>query len=641
MKENPIYTYKTDGYYNVCLTTINTHDVSNINCKEIGIGVTGSNNCSIDFYFITVGDSMVKFSEASYGSPDKFKWDFGDGKQSAERNPQNFYRNSGYYPVSLQIENTATGCKSSTVKLLNIGMSSSLKAYFKYIIRENTQKAGGYPVEFTSIASGPFSKLKWVFDDGGSDSTNTNPIHTYAELGKYNVCFTVSDPITSQSNTYCEEITNSHCLGDTIRPLAMCKNITVTLDKNGKANITPEMVDNGSTDNCGSINNYVINKSSFTTADLGMINVNLTITDLSNNTNSCKAVVTVQDYPDIQIPSSPTNLIATVSDIKVTLKWDQNSESNITYYRIYMGSFTTNAKLIDSAIDTSYIVNGLVSDKTYYFYVTAINSKGKESEPSNIVYTIPCAKPIIKPMANICPGDTGVLKVTNPYDSALYAWYEDGNRLNLKYSNEYQTIIFNRIYIVEDDYCGAVSDPVVIKWKASLPNDSFPKIYKGGGSKVYYFATEPYAKAYQWFCNGKEIPRATNYYYVADDEYYGIFYVKIPADNNNCPAFSPNDTLLKSEGQQSKSEVIDIDDVTIYPNPVGDVLNVTIHNPIIGNYYLNISDLSGRPVMHASVVKEELMVTTTIQVTNLASGYYVLGLQNNIDIGKKRVFIKK
>ena len=38
---------------------------------------------------------------------------------------------------------------------------------------------------------------------------------------------------------------------DTEAPVARCKDISVTLDANGQATITPEMINNVSTDNCG------------------------------------------------------------------------------------------------------------------------------------------------------------------------------------------------------------------------------------------------------------------------------------------------------------------------------------------------------------------------------------------------------
>jgi hypothetical protein len=50
---------------------------------------------------------------------------------------------------------------------------------------------------------------------------------------------------------------------DSTPPMAICQNITVHLDENGMATITPEDIDNGSTDNCSDNLDLAIDISSF------------------------------------------------------------------------------------------------------------------------------------------------------------------------------------------------------------------------------------------------------------------------------------------------------------------------------------------------------------------------------------------
>ncbi|MCB9274614.1 MAG: HYR domain-containing protein [Lewinellaceae bacterium] len=76
-------------------------------------------------------------------------------------------------------------------------------------------------------------------------------------------------------------------------PTALCQNITVSLDANGAAQITPQQIDNGSSDNC----NLTLSASplSFDCGDLGANTVTLTVFDGQNLPSTCEAIVTIVD----------------------------------------------------------------------------------------------------------------------------------------------------------------------------------------------------------------------------------------------------------------------------------------------------------------------------------------------------------
>lgn len=85
---------------------------------------------------------------------------------------------------------------------------------------------------------------------------------------------------------------NNSTVVDNTAPTASCKNITVALSPAGTVTITPQMVDNGSSDACG-IQSLTLSKTNFTCADIGANNVTLTVTDRAGNVSTCTAVVTV------------------------------------------------------------------------------------------------------------------------------------------------------------------------------------------------------------------------------------------------------------------------------------------------------------------------------------------------------------
>ncbi len=77
-------------------------------------------------------------------------------------------------------------------------------------------------------------------------------------------------------------------------PDANCKNISVNLNANGTATISPASVNNNSTYDCG-FDYWTISKSSFGCGDLGGNTVTLTIYDDEGNSDNCTSTVTVVD----------------------------------------------------------------------------------------------------------------------------------------------------------------------------------------------------------------------------------------------------------------------------------------------------------------------------------------------------------
>lgn len=79
----------------------------------------------------------------------------------------------------------------------------------------------------------------------------------------------------------------------------------------------------------------------------------------------------------------------------VRLAWDANAESDLAGYRVYRESneggipVTTN-----NGLETQVLVGDLVPGRTYRFWVTAYNSAGLESDPSNqVIYEVPLNLP--------------------------------------------------------------------------------------------------------------------------------------------------------------------------------------------------------------------------------------------------------
>lgn len=132
-------------------------------------------------------------------------------------------------------------------------------------------------------------------DNGSNDNCNILEMSIdktsfdCSDLGTHEVTLTVLDEAgNSASGTATIEVV------DNLPPAISVQNVTVFLDENGMATITPQMLDAGSTDNCG-IAEQSIDIANFNCADLGQNAVVLSVTDASGNTATGTAVVTVQD----------------------------------------------------------------------------------------------------------------------------------------------------------------------------------------------------------------------------------------------------------------------------------------------------------------------------------------------------------
>ena len=81
-------------------------------------------------------------------------------------------------------------------------------------------------------------------------------------------------------------------------------------------------------------------------------------------------------------PAKPQSLtVSSTGDSTVVLSWAGSSESDLVRYRVYYGTSSPAATLIDSASAsaTSISVDGLTNETTYYFRITALDGDGYES----------------------------------------------------------------------------------------------------------------------------------------------------------------------------------------------------------------------------------------------------------------------
>ena len=125
---------------------------------------------------------------------------------------------------------------------------------------------------------------------------------TCADVGNNLVILTATDSLGNADT--CQALVT---IIDTVAPVAVCQNITVSLNSNGTYTLTASEIDGGSSDNC-SINQLQININSFDCSNIGTNTVSLTVTDVNGNSSTCDAIVTVVDNASPQAVCNNLNV---------------------------------------------------------------------------------------------------------------------------------------------------------------------------------------------------------------------------------------------------------------------------------------------------------------------------------------------
>jgi hypothetical protein len=153
----------------------------------------------------------------------------------------------------------------------------------------------------TGVATGSDICSPVTITQSQASTRNSNP----GNPGYYNYKITRTWKATDVSGNY-STCTQTIKVQDVTAPTAKCQNVTITL-VNGSASITTAMIDNGSTDNCSPLA-FSLSKSTFNCSNLGANTVTLTVKDVSGNTSTCTATVTVVgEIPTCSIASVPTD----------------------------------------------------------------------------------------------------------------------------------------------------------------------------------------------------------------------------------------------------------------------------------------------------------------------------------------------
>jgi subtilisin-like proprotein convertase family protein/uncharacterized protein YrzB (UPF0473 family) len=205
---------------------------------------------------------------------------------------------------------------------------------------------------------------------------------TYFPVGSHDIEYVVVDG-SGNSDTCSYPV----IVYDSQNPDAICQDIDVYLDVMGTASIVADDIDGGSYDNCG-VETVEASLLNFDCTTLGTNSVVLTVTDESNNADSCVATVTVLDTipPSFECPG-PMNVGDCVGIIPDLIS-DLEAVDNCGYVTFSQ----------DPAAGVAF---GNVSGDTISVTITATDGSGNATS-CEVILTIVDG---ILPYFQNCPGD--------------------------------------------------------------------------------------------------------------------------------------------------------------------------------------------------------------------------------------------
>ena len=220
------------------------------------------------------------------------------------------------------------------------------------------------PPALTVQAAGQQLEYQWFINTVNSNVGGT------AIAGATSATYTPSNTIVGPRYYYVvvygtcgvvkSDVSGAITIQDITSPIVSTQNISVALNASGTASITASQINNGSTDNC-SIASVTVSPSTFTCANIGANTVTLTVTDMSGNTSSATAVVTVNE-----------TILPVVVTQNVTVNLNTTGQATITAAQINNGS-SDNCGIATMTVSPSAFTCANVGANTVTLTVTDTN----------------------------------------------------------------------------------------------------------------------------------------------------------------------------------------------------------------------------------------------------------------------------
>tara|TARA_R110000765_G_scaffold168384_3_gene273422 strand:- start:54342 stop:60860 length:6519 start_codon:yes stop_codon:yes gene_type:complete len=348
---NPVHVFASAGTYNVVLTVTDEgglEDTDTItivvtpNMAPVAVASADVTNgvAPLDVNFIgdqsTDDDVVVSYS-----------WDFGDGTSSLIANPTHMFNVEGTYNVVLTVTDMG-GLEDTATLTITANRANGAPV----AIATADVEQGEAPLEVSFIGDQSTDDVgivtySWNFNDG-TISSEANPVHTFVNVGTYDVVLTVTDSDNLMDN---ETVTITVTTANEA-PVAIAQaDIT-----QGEAPLVVSFSGNQSSDDIGIVSyNWDFGDGiSVTDADAvhtfataGIFEVILTVTDEGGLQDTGAISITVTDGSINMSPVAvvSANVTEGLAPLEVTFAGDQSTDDvGISSYNWDFGDGTTSSE---------------------------------------------------------------------------------------------------------------------------------------------------------------------------------------------------------------------------------------------------------------------------------------------------------
>jgi len=170
-----------------------------------------------------------------------------------------------------------------------------------------------------------------------------------------------------------------------------------------------------------------------------------------------------------------------------------------------------------------------------------------------------------------------------------------------------------------------------IKSQAILTGDShspsFAEEADGDSNTARLVATA--GDSYQWYKNSIPISGATDQVYLADE--IGNYLVDVTI--NGCTVQTSQMNIIASTEEDEKFK----EGVSIYPNPVKDIVNVKVSNAVLGELQIRIIDMAGATIIDKTVQKSSFDAEYKLDLSEYKAGAYLIVINSDKGRTVKRI----
>lgn len=182
---HPSHLYNTPGVYTVKLTYTTADGCTDTIVYPAAVRAGQKPVANFNaFPTNTCASVPVLFSDNSTGNITGWFWQFGDGLSDTARNPLHQYNDTGYFSITLIVNNN--GCSDTILKPNLVYIKPPIAKF-----SADVQCSDPFRYVFTNYSIGADS-WNWDFGDGQS-GTDKDPVHVYGQPGMYTVKLTVTN----------------------------------------------------------------------------------------------------------------------------------------------------------------------------------------------------------------------------------------------------------------------------------------------------------------------------------------------------------------------------------------------------------------------------------------------------------------